>query len=157
MPGERPSLLRAWWPAVVWVGIIAIESTDYLSSEHTGNALYWLLKRVFAQINLYDFLVWHHYLRKTGHVVGYGILCLLLLRGLRATLNVSPRFILITAALAWLGTAFVAALDEWHQTFIPSRTGTMRDVILDSIAGLAFLVVAQIWFRRRPAVAEPSR
>ena len=150
MPGERLSLVRAWWPAVVWVGIIVIESTDYLSSEHTGNALYWLLKRVFGQINLYDFLVWHHYLRKAGHVVGYGILCLLLLRGLRATLNVSPRFILITAALAWLGTAFVAALDEWHQAFIPSRTGTMRDVILDSIAGLVFLLVAQIWFRRRP-------
>ena len=152
MPGERPSLLRAWWPAVVWVGIIAIESTDYLSSENTGNVFYSLLTRLFGHINLYDFLIVHHYLRKAGHVVGYGILCLLLLRGLRATLNVSPRFILITAALAWLGTAFVALLDEWHQTFIPSRTGTIRDVILDSVAGLVFLLLAQVWLRRsRPA------
>jgi VanZ family protein len=31
-------------------------------------------------------------------------------------------------------------LDEWHQSFLPSRTGTFRDVILDSTAGL----VAQI-------------
>ena len=156
MPGERLSLVRAWWPAVVWIGIIAIESTDYLSSEHTGNALYWLLARVLGPINLYDFLVFHHYLRKAGHVVGYGILGLLILRGLRATFNVSPRSILITGALAWLGTAFVAALDEWHQTFIPSRTGTMRDVILDSVAGLVFLLVAQIWFRRRSSVEQAS-
>ncbi len=152
MPRERLSLLRAWWPAVVWVGIIAVESTDYLSSAKTSNVLYTMLTRLFGHINLYDFLVWHHYLRKTGHVVGYGILCLLILRGLRATLSVSPRFILISGALAWLGTAFVAALDEWHQTFIPSRTGTMRDVILDSVGGLVFLLVAQIWFRRRPAM-----
>ncbi len=155
MPRERLSLLRAWWPAVAWVGIIAVESTDYLSSDHTGNALYWLLTRILGPINLYDFLVLHHYLRKAGHVVGYGILCLLILRGLRATLSVSSRFILITGALAWLGTAFVAALDEWHQTFIPSRTGTMRDVILDSIAGLLFLLVAQVWFRRK-AVEQAS-
>lgn len=150
MPAEQPSLLRAWWPALVWVGIIAVESTDYLSSEHTGNVLYSLLARIFGHINVYDFLIWHHYLRKTGHVVGYGILCLLLLRGLRATLRVSRRFALVTAGLAWLGTAFVASLDEWHQAFIPSRTGTIRDVILDSVAGLGFLLLAQIWLRRTP-------
>jgi VanZ family protein len=34
----------------------------------------------------------------------------------------------------------VATLDEWHQSFLPSRTGTFRDVILDSSAGF----VAQI-------------
>jgi len=34
----------------------------------------------------------------------------------------------------------VAMLDEWLQSFLPSRTGTFRDVILDSTAGL----VAQI-------------
>ena len=148
MPSERPSLLRAWSPALVWVGIIAVESTDYLSSEHTGNALYVVLRRLFGHINLYDFLIWHHYLRKTGHVVGYGILCLLLLRGLRLTLNASHRFKLITAGLAWIGTAFIASLDEWHQTFIPSRTGTIRDVILDSAAGFLFLLAALVWLRR---------
>jgi len=34
----------------------------------------------------------------------------------------------------------VAMLDEWHQSFLMSRTGTLRDVILDSTAAL----VAQI-------------
>jgi VanZ family protein len=51
--------------------------------------------------------------------------------------------------LAWLGTLSVAALDEWHQSFIPSRTGTVWDVLLDSVAGVAFLVIAY-WWRRRP-------
>ncbi len=154
MPIERPNLLRAWWPALVWVGLIAVESTDYLSSDKTGGALYALWSRIFGQIDLYDFLIWHHYLRKAGHVVGYGILCLLLFRGWRATLRLRHSYVLVPALLAWAGTAFVASLDEWHQTLIPSRTGTIRDVILDSVAGLLFLLLAHLWLRRSRSVEQ---
>ncbi|MGA2966707.1 MAG: VanZ family protein [Terriglobales bacterium] len=145
---RRPNLLRAWWTAVVWVGLIAFESTDFFSSENTGGLLYRLLTRLFGQINLYDFLVFHHYLRKTGHVVGYGMLGLLLLRGWRATLSQGRVQIGRTALLSWLGTVFVAAMDEWHQSYIPSRTGSVWDVALDSVAGLAFLLAAYFWLRR---------
>ena len=37
-------------------------------------------------------------------------------------------------------TAFVASLDEWHQTFLPSRTGRWQDVVLDSFAALCMQV-----------------
>ena len=84
---SRPNLIRAWWPAAVWVVLIAFESTDFFSSNNTGGLLYSLLTRLFGQINLYFFLIFHHVLRKTGHVVGYGMLALLLLRGWRATLD----------------------------------------------------------------------
>jgi VanZ family protein len=145
---SRPNLLRAWWPAVVWIGLIALESTDSFSSEHTGRILYALLRHLFGDIDFYKFLVFHHYLRKTGHVVGYGMLSLLLLRGWRATLGRVHVMLLRTALLSWLGTTIVAALDEWHQSYIPSRTGTPRDVALDTVAGVAFLVVAYWWLRR---------
>jgi len=145
---SRPNLLRAWWPAAVWICLIAFESTDFFSSQNTGGVLYTLLTRLFGQINLYDFLVFHHYLRKSGHVVGYGMLSLLLLRGWRATLGPVDTLLLRAALLSWLGTAIVAALDEWHQSYIPSRTGTIWDVALDSVAGVAFLVIAYLWLRR---------
>ena len=147
LTASRPNLVRAWWPAVVWIGLITFESTDFFSSEHTGSLLYTLLTRLFGQINFYDFLIFHHYLRKTGHVVGYGMLSLLLLRGWRATLGRVHTLLLRTALLSWLGTAFVAAMDEWHQSYIPSRTGTVWDVALDSVAGVAFLLVAYFWLR----------
>jgi VanZ family protein len=111
------------------------------------------LTRLFGNINFYKFLIFHHYLRKTGHVVGYGMLSLLLLRGWRATLGRVHTLLLRTALLSWLGTACVAALDEWHQSFIPSRTGTVWDVALDTAAGVAFLVVAYLWLRRSDPVA----
>jgi VanZ family protein len=36
-----------------------------------------------------------------------------------------------------LGTAVVASLDEWHQSFNPLRTGTPKDVVLDTCAAIA--------------------
>jgi VanZ family protein len=42
----------------------------------------------------------------------------------------------------------VATLDEWHQSFLPSRTGTFRDVVLDSsaafVAQIALLAILQM-------------
>jgi VanZ family protein len=152
---SRPNLLRAWWPAAIWVGLIAFESTDFFSSENTGNALFGLLTRIFGQISFSEFVIFHHYLRKTGHVVGYGMLSLLLLRGWRATFGHARTLLLRAALLSWLGTAFVAAMDEWHQSYIPSRTGTIWDVLLDSVAGVAFLIVAYWWLRRED-IAEQA-
>jgi VanZ family protein len=148
LTASRPNLLRAWWPAVAWVGIITIESTDFFSSRNTGSVLYTLLTHLFGNLDFYKFEIFHHYLRKTGHVVGYGMLGLLLLRGWRATLDQDHTQLGRTAILSWLGTAFVASMDEWHQSYIPSRTGTWKDAVLDSVAGLVFLLVAYFWLRR---------
>jgi VanZ family protein len=131
--------------------LITFESTDFFSSQNTGSMLYSLLSRLFGEINFYDFLIFHHYLRKTGHVLGYGMLALLLLRGWRATFGNSRGWAWRGATLAWFGTALVASMDEWHQSFIPSRTGSPRDVLLDSTAGLVFLLVAYFWLRRSMA------
>ena len=162
----RKSFLRAWWPALIWIGLIAFESTGNLSSDNTGALLYKVMRRLFGHVNLYDVLVWNFRLRKTGHVVGYGILSLLLLRGWRRTLAQARATLgratvgLVTngrtAILAWLGTVFVASMDEWHQSFIPSRTGTWHDVVLDSAAGLVFLSIASAWIRRPRAAEEQA-
>lgn len=153
---SHPNLLRAWWPAAVWICLIAFESTDFFSAANTGSMLYMVLTRLFGHIKLHDFLVFHHYLRKTGHCVGYGMLSILLLRGWRATLDHDNSQLGRTAIFSWLGTVFVATMDEWHQSYIPSRTGTWKDVVLDSFAGLVFLLVAYWSLRRSRADAADS-
>jgi VanZ family protein len=47
-----------------------------------------------------------------------------------------------------LGTLLVASLDEWHQTFLPSRTGRWQDVVLDTSAGIAAQVLLSLFFRK---------
>jgi VanZ family protein len=151
---SRPNLLRAWWPAAVWMILIAIESTDYFSAQNTGGMLYALATRLFGPIDLTKFLVFHHYLRKSGHVLGYGILCLLLLRGLRTSFHQFGMWVWRTALYAWMATACIASMDEWHQSFIPSRMGSPRDVLLDSTAGLIFLLFAYVRLRRSNPVEQ---
>lgn len=135
---DRHHVLKAWIALILWLIVIAIESTTYLSSQETSRFLYPVLHFLFG-IDWVTFQPWHHFLRKCGHVFGYALLSILLFRAWRETLpsKNGARWTLRWTSIAVLGTAFVASLDEWHQSYLPSRTGTYHDVILDTCAGIA--------------------
>ena len=150
MNSNRHEVLKAWIAAVLWLIVIAIESSALLSAHNTSRFLYPLLHFLF-NLDWEHFQDWHFYMRKGGHVVGYAILSILLFRAWRATLA-SMSFTTWTlrwATLALLGTAIVASLDEWHQSFIPSRTGRWQDVVLDTCAGLAAQLAIFLWWSMR--------
>lgn len=137
MTTDRHHVLKAWIALILWLIVIAIESTDWLSAHHTGQILYPLLHFLFG-IGPDRFEEWHFFIRKGGHVFGYGLLSILLFRAWRETLpSVSgASWTFRWSNIAVLGTALVASLDEWHQSFIPSRTGRWQDVVLDTCAGI---------------------
>jgi VanZ family protein len=87
----------------------------------------------------------HHLIRKSGHFLGYGAMGLLWLRAWWLTLPHS-RF-LHDALLALLGTALVASFDEWHQTFLPNRTGSPWDVLLDCCGAIALELLVYVFMR----------
>ena len=158
MSTRRHTVLKAWIAAILWLIVIAIESTTYLSSHNTSRFLYPLLHFLFG-MNHARFEHLHFFIRKGGHVFGYGMLCILLFRAWRETLPVADgaKWTLRWAALAVFGTFVVASLDEWHQSYIPSRTGTPWDVLLDTCAGIAaqILVVAYYaWSRQRRSASR---
>ena len=147
MNSEKNNLLKAWLAAILWLIVIAIESTAYLSANNTSRILYPILHFLFG-MDWMRFEFWHFYIRKGGHVVGYGILSFLLFRAWRATLRSENHsgWMLRWSAMAVLGTAIVASLDEWHQSFIPSRTGRWQDVVLDTCAGIAVQILILLWW-----------
>ena len=155
-PSPRQAIWRAWIPALIWLGFITIESTGALSSENTSRFLYPLLHFLF-RVDPVRFLMWHFVLRKAGHVLGYGILSILLFRAWCATIPVfgNPRWSIAWSRIALFMTALVASLDEWHQSFLPSRTGSIRDVLLDSAAGLAAQVLLFLWVKGWPKAKPP--
>lgn len=149
-----------WLPPAIWLAVITVESTNLGSSDHTSRILYPIFHYLFG-MGPARFAVWHVLLRKTGHFVGYFTLSVLLFRSWRASFpRLSTRWCLQWATLAFLGTVLVATLDEWHQTFLPSRTGTVRDVILDSTAGfvaqIALFVIMQMQSVRRKRSSLPE-
>ena len=145
----RHDVLKAWIAAILWLILIAIESSALLSARNTSRILYPVLHYLFG-LDWDRFEVWHFYIRKSGHVIGYGTLSILLFRAWRATLPAlnNVKWTFRWANIAILGTALVASLDEWHQSFIPTRTGTVRDVVLDTCAGIAAQLLIFLWLKK---------
>jgi VanZ family protein len=145
---DRHQVLKAWIAAILWLIVIAIESTTYLSAHNTSKILYPLLHFIFG-LNHSQFDTWHFYIRKSGHVVGYAMLSILLFRAWKESLpaNGDPKWTMRWATIAVLGTTLVASLDEWHQSFLPSRTGIWQDAVLDTVAGIAAQILLLLVIR----------
>ena len=120
MTRERHHVLKAWIALILWLIVIAIESTSYLSAQHTSRILYPVMHFLFG-VDEAGFEPYHFFIRKSGHVFGYGLLSILFFRAWRETLPVpdGARWSFRWANIAVLGTALVASLDEWHQSLRP--------------------------------------
>ncbi|TCP53732.1 VanZ family protein [Tumebacillus sp. BK434] len=82
------------------------------------------------------------FIRKAAHVTEYFILAFLLWRTFAATTVRQVSALILTALLSIL----YAASDEWHQSFVPGRTGHAIDVYVDSI-GVFLVVLLALFFR----------
>jgi len=134
-------ILKVWFPSAIWLAVIVVESTNLGSAEHTSRILYPIFHFLFG-VDPARSAAWNAFLRKVGHFVGYFTLSVLLFRSWRATLpRLSTRWCLQWATVAFLSASLVAVLDEWHQSYLKARTGTLSDVLLDSGAVLFAQIV----------------
>jgi VanZ family protein len=79
-------------------------------------------------------------LKKMAHAFVYAVLAALLVRATsaRGRIGIVP----------WAIAILYAVTDEFHQTFVPGRTGRWTDVAIDA-AGAAVGVAFMLWLRRR--------
>jgi len=140
--------LKYWLPLLIWIGVIFVGSTDLMSAEHTSRflvpILHWL-KPDMAPETLRSI---HFAMRKSAHVFEYAILALLLWRALRSGSAMRPKMSMLVAAVL-LGCAVFAASDEFHQSFVKSRTPSVRDVLLDIAGALFGLLIGASFAHRR--------
>lgn len=154
--GAVRCFLHIWTPALIGVVIVLIESQPTFSAANTSSWLRPIWERYFGPIGTSAWEEFHHYLRKSGHFTGYGTLCVLFLRGWLLTFARNPA--LRTTAWRWrswifavASTSMVACGDEFHQTFLPSRTGLFSDVVLDTCGGIVVsgIVLGVLRYLRR--------
>jgi VanZ family protein len=117
-------------------------SGDLGSSKNSLGLLKWLCSW-FVDLEPAQVKTLNFYVRKTGHVLAYGLMSLLWFRAFRAQAHYGPW----RACLWSLGFClFYASMDEGRQWFFITRGGSISDVCLDmSSAGLAALIVAVVW------------
>jgi VanZ family protein len=83
----------------------------------------------------------HYIVRKVAHFTEYAILGFLAARAFRTSPRpaISTRWILICATLI----VVYALMDEYHQSFVPSRTASIFDSLIDTAGGLTALLVVR--------------
>jgi VanZ family protein len=161
-------LLSTWLPPLIGVLVICGESTEAMSGQHTSIILRPLYNWLFGPISDATWDDLHHYIRKSGHFCGYGTIALLFVRAwyrslwLRAAAvrrgayqlaRLRGQIRMQSAALALLCTAMVASGDEFHQTFVPGRTGLVSDVGIDTTGGAVFLLLCWMIVKLRGTTA----
>jgi len=141
----RP-LLKYWLPVLLWMIFIFIGSTDLMSAEHTSRFIGPFLRWFAPDITEATIASVQLIVRKCAHLTEYAILAVLLYRAFRQSLARLWR----GASFAFLGAAVCAALDEFHQAFVASRTGSPWDVMIDCCGALLGLAICLAFRRRLP-------
>ena len=113
-------IFKLWLPVIIWASFIF-----YLSSIPN------------LKTNLeYDFI-----LRKIAHIIEYFIFTLLLYRAFKGSFSMNALQLFIYPALL---SFLYAASDEFHQSFVPGRGPSIRDVMIDTIGIVGFYIALKI-------------
>lgn len=99
-----------------WLPLIAWMAAIFIFSHQPKGSI--------PNYGTWDFLV-----KKSGHLIGYGVLAILARRA-GFTLAASLAFVL----------AF-AFSDELHQRYVPGRTGSLEDMLIDLLGATLGLLV----------------
>lgn len=104
-----------------------------------------------AEANLAEYAEFIHlYVRKAAHMTEYFLLTLSLQLPLAAWFSRLPLW-KNRIAIGFVCTVVLASLDEFHQTFVPGRSGNFTDVCIDSIGSVVASLVLYIFFLIRKA------
>jgi VanZ family protein len=123
--------------AITWMALIfCFTQLPYFTGKNTAEAIH---KAVITEhdsihtpsANHVNISELNLIIRKTTHVTVFGILALLLFKSLE-----TYRYSYI---LSWFLTFLYAITDEYHQSFMPGRVSTFKDVLFDSLGALIAL------------------
>ncbi len=136
---------------IIWMVVIfAFSAKDADQSTKASNTVGFALCKLFVadydslseeeQLEMAENI--DHPIRKTAHALEYAILGILVVG---AVYSSSMRWY-INGAIAWLIATVYAAGDEFHQLFVPGRSGEFKDVCIDSAGALIGVLIGVLIF-----------
>jgi len=136
---------RRFWrygPLVLWIIFISFASTNEFSASNTSAILRPILLWFFPNLSEPRLAAVHFLTRKAGHFTEYAVLAFL---ARRAFITSSYAFLKrYWFQLGLLLVVIYGLLDEYHQSFVPSRTASIYDSAIDVAGGFTVLLI--FWF-----------
>ena len=108
-----------WLPVVTWAGVIFFVSAQP--------------KETFDRLGLSGLLI-----SSLGHLVTYGILMYLVVLALHYGSSLPARYLFVCAFVL---VALYGLSDEYHQSFVPGRTATIWDWLVDLVGAASVWIV----------------
>ena len=142
-----PSRLWRYGPVVLWLAFIFFASTDALAASNTSRLVGPFLRWLYPAITDAQLASAHFITRKLAHFTEYALLALLAARAFRPSTKELLRRRWFWCALVLV--AVYALLDEYHQSFVPTRTASIWDSLIDTAGGATALAILVLWRRRR--------
>jgi VanZ family protein len=132
--------LKHWIPAICVAILISLFSTHYFSGEETARVIIPLLHWLFPAATPHMLRLMHVGIRKMAHITEFGLFSITVFHGIRGGRSGwRIRWALATLVIA----VTYAGLDEWHQSFVPVRQASARDVAIDALG--AVLAQVLVW------------
>lgn len=128
-------------PLIVWLAFISFASSDSFNAANTSRIIGPLILWLFPNTSPETLAIVHFITRKIAHFTEYAILGFLAARAFRTSSRpaISGRWFLICATLI----VVYALMDEYHQSFVPSRTASVWDSFIDMAGGLTALLLVR--------------
>jgi len=147
---------RIWryTPLIIWMALIFFASSHEFSATNTSRIVRPLLLWLFPNITEESIGLAHVLVRKAAHLIEYAILGWLAARVFSSSSRAFLRHRWFLAGL--LLVAAHALLDEYHQSFVPSRTASLYDSGIDIAGGLMGLLGFAYFRRRAKQVLDPG-
>ena len=130
--------LSRYLPLIAWLAFISYASTDSFSASNTSRIIGPVILWLFPHTTPETLATIQFFTRKIAHFSEYAILAFLAARAFRTSPRpaIRQRWLLICAALV----VVYALIDEYHQSFVPSRTASVFDSLIDMSGGLTALI-----------------
>jgi VanZ family protein len=134
--------LRSFAIPLFVLTLVLFLGTSFFGADRTSLVLVPLIKAIAPGASPHDVKLAHLLVRKLAHMTEYAALALSWFVTLTGNPARTPR------RAAWLALAVCIAcafVDETHQAFLPTRTASALDFVIDAVAALLALVVARLY------------
>lgn len=153
-PSTTSQRIWRYGPLLLWILFISFASTSGFSASKTSQLFRPLVLWLLPNLSEDRLEALHFFTRKLGHFTEYAVLAYL---ARRAFITSSHDFI----QRKWFQLALVlvvtyALLDEFHQRFEPTRTGSIYDSGIDIVGGLTILLLCKLWSTRSRRRKSPA-
>jgi VanZ family protein len=136
-----------WFPVFLWICFVFWMSTGMFSAQNTFLFFEPLLRFFVPSISHKEIIFFHIILRKIAHLTEYFISGFLLFRAFRNGSDKKREWRWAISSL--LVVVVIAVSDEFHQSFVATRTASIVDVGIDIFGGFLAQSVSVLMCQRQ--------